>query len=159
MNPWVLNGSPLILFARIDSLDIVDRLAKPIMVPDAVIDEVRAGEADEPFTPVALAFAQPRRVPNVPLSARVASWDLGLGESQVIAQAIQNAAWKVLDALAARRCATTHQVPVVGSMGIILRAKRNGLVESAGLWIAKLRGAGMYVDDGLVHNELASIGE
>ena len=37
MNPWVLNASPLILFARIDRLDIVYRLVKPIMVPDPLI--------------------------------------------------------------------------------------------------------------------------
>ena len=156
---WVLNASPLILFARINRLDIIDQLANPIVIPDAVIDEIRAGEAEDPSARLGLAFAQTRRTSNLTVSSSVAHWDLGSGESQVIAHAIQIAAWAVLDDLAARRCATAHQIPVVGSLGIILRGKRKGLFGSAAPWITKLRAAGMYLDDHLVQQVLASIEE
>jgi predicted nucleic acid-binding protein len=65
------------------------------------------------------AFAQPCRASNLGLTASVVHWDLGAGESQVISQAIQTGAWTVLDDLAARRCAAAHQIPIVGSLGII----------------------------------------
>jgi predicted nucleic acid-binding protein len=38
------NASPLILFSRIGRLDLVERLAPTILVPNAVIEEVRAGQ-------------------------------------------------------------------------------------------------------------------
>jgi predicted nucleic acid-binding protein len=41
---WVVNASPLILFSRIPRLDLIERLAPAILVPDAVIEEVRVGE-------------------------------------------------------------------------------------------------------------------
>jgi predicted nucleic acid-binding protein len=41
---WVVNASPLILFSRIARLDLIERLAPAILVPDAVIEEVRVGE-------------------------------------------------------------------------------------------------------------------
>jgi hypothetical protein len=35
---WVVNASPLILFSRIDRLDLIERLAPGILVPNAVIE-------------------------------------------------------------------------------------------------------------------------
>lgn len=40
---WVANASPLILLGRINRLDLMERLAPKIIVPDAVIGEIRAG--------------------------------------------------------------------------------------------------------------------
>ena len=156
---WVLNASPLILFARINRLDLIHQLAGRVMVPDAVIAEIRAGEADDPFARVGLDFAEPNRTADSAVPDSVDHWDLGFGETQVIVQALHASAWAALDDLAARRCAATHQIPVIGSMGIVLRAKSKGLIETAAPWIEKLKIAGMYADDGLIQKVLAITGE
>ena len=52
---WVINASPLILFARIDRLDLLDRLAPGVIVPGAVFDEVRAGQEKDSTAAIALA--------------------------------------------------------------------------------------------------------
>ena len=70
---WVLNASPLILFARVNGLEIIERIASSIVIPEAVIDEVRAGAADDSFAHFALAFAQNRRASNLPISASPSS--------------------------------------------------------------------------------------
>ena len=44
---WVINASPLILFARIARLDLFEGLAPTIIVPRAVVEEVRAGQAKD----------------------------------------------------------------------------------------------------------------
>ena len=155
---WIFNASPVILFARIDALDIISKLANAV-VPDAVIDEVRAGEPEDPSAHFGLAFAEKRRVSNLAIPPSIAHWDLGSGESQVISHAIQSSAWAVLDDLAGRRCAKVHQIPVIGSLGIVLRAKRKGLIGTAAPWIRKLKAAGMYIDDHLVRTVLATLGE
>jgi predicted nucleic acid-binding protein len=41
---WVINASPLILFARIGRLDLFEQLAPKIIIPSAVFDEVRIGQ-------------------------------------------------------------------------------------------------------------------
>jgi predicted nucleic acid-binding protein len=122
---WVLNASPIILLGRIHRLDLIKKLSGETIVPDAVIDEIRAGQADDPTANAGLSFAEPQRAPNRLLPDSVAHWDLGAGESQVIAHALQGSHWAVLDDLSARRCAATHQIPVVGSLGIILRARHS----------------------------------
>src|SRR5437870_2580243 len=139
---WVLNAFPIILFARVDGLDLIHRLAAKLTVPQAVITEVRAGEPDDPFARAALSFGESYRTDDLPVPDGVAHWDLGSGETQVIVHALHAPAWAVLDDLAARRCAATHQIPVIGSIGIVLRAKSKGLVDAAAPWIEKLKAAG-----------------
>ena len=39
---WVVNASPLILFSRIGRLDLIERLAPTLLVPNAVVEETRA---------------------------------------------------------------------------------------------------------------------
>lgn len=44
---WVVNASPLILLARIDRLDIIERLVPTILVPHAVIGSGGAREGSD----------------------------------------------------------------------------------------------------------------
>jgi predicted nucleic acid-binding protein len=67
--------------------------------------------------------------------------------------------WAVLDDRAARRCAAAHNVPVIGTLGVVLRAKKNQQIESARSLIRELIAAGMFLDDEFVDRVLAGIGE
>lgn len=67
--------------------------------------------------------------------------------------------WAVLDDRMARRCAIAQDVPVIGSIGIALRAQRLGLIISARQLVYKLKSAGMYADDDLLERCLAAVGE
>ena len=82
---WVTNASPIILFARIDRLDLINRLAPAVIVPRAVADEILAGQEKDGRATMALSWVESRLTPNVALPATVEHWDLGSGESQVIA--------------------------------------------------------------------------
>lgn len=50
---WVVNASPLILLSRIARLDLLERLAPKILAPNAVIDEVRAGQHNDQTAAIA----------------------------------------------------------------------------------------------------------
>ena len=67
--------------------------------------------------------------------------------------------WAVLGDRAGRRCAAAHNVPVIGTLGVVLRAKKNRQIESAGSLVKKLIAAGMFLDDEFVDRVLASIEE
>jgi predicted nucleic acid-binding protein len=156
---WVVNASPLILFARVDRLDLIELLTPGIAVPDAVITEIRAGQHKDSTAAKALEWAQQYRVQDFPLIASVEHWDLGPGESHVIAHCIGRPRWAVLDDLAARRCAAAHSVPTIGTLGVVLRAKTNQQIDSARPLVEALRMAGMFLDDRFMNDALAQVGE
>ena len=156
---WVVNASPLILFSRIARLDLIERLTPTILVPDAVIEEVRVGERKDRTAATAVEWAEKYRVADIAVAASIEHWDLGPGESQVIAHCIGGSRWAVLDDRAARRCAAAHNVPVIGTLGIVLRLKEKRLIESARPLVSELVAAGMFLDDDFVDGVLASVGE
>jgi predicted nucleic acid-binding protein len=82
---WVVNASPLILFSRIARLGLIERLAPTILVPDAVIEEVRVGDRKTGQAATAVEWAEKYRVADIAVAASIEHWDLGPGESQVIA--------------------------------------------------------------------------
>lgn len=156
---WVINASPLILFARIARLDLFERLSPRIVVPSAVFEEVLAGQEKDTTAAIALSWAAERRVPDAAVPIGVEHWDLGPGESQVIAHGLAGSTWVVLDDLAARRCAASHGLAVIGSLGVVLRAKQRGVLDEARPWVTKLIAAGMFVDGKLLEQALAAVGE
>ena len=76
----VLNASPLILLSRIARLDLIERLAPKILVPNAVIEEIRAGQAKDQTAAVAREWAARYRVEDIAVGASVEHWDSGLAK-------------------------------------------------------------------------------
>jgi len=156
---WAVNASPLILFARIGRLELLERLVPTRLIPNAVLEEVRAGQEKDRTAAVALEWAARYCVADVAVLASIKHWDLGPGESQVIAHSVGGSRWAVLDDRAARRCAMAHEVPVIGSLGVVLRSKKNRHIDRARPVIKELISAGMFLDDEFVNRVLESIGE
>lgn len=94
----VVNASPLIVLARINHLFLLKRLAEEIVVPAGVAKEIGQGPEDDPAREWLQADGQSlvREVEVVP--PVIIAWNLGLGESEVLAWAYQNAGYEaVLD--------------------------------------------------------------
>jgi hypothetical protein len=53
---WIVNASPSIILGRIGRLELLDALSSKVGVPAAVIDEVRAGLADDPRAAASMPF-------------------------------------------------------------------------------------------------------
>lgn len=156
---WTVNASPLILFARVGRLDLIEQLAPAIAVPDAVIAEVQAGAPRDLSALAAVAWATRFRIPNLSLPPSIERWNLGAGESQVINCCLQGDAWAVLDDKMARRCLRSHGLLMIGSLGIALRAKEQGLIDAARPLVERLIAEGMFAADSLVERALAALGE
>ncbi len=156
---WIINASPLILFARINQLDLFEKLSPQIYIPSAVIEEVRDGLPKDTTASRALAWAKAYRCADIPVPTSVERWDLGAGETQVISHCLTGNFWAVLDDRMARRCVNAHNLQMIGSLGVVLRAKDRGLIEAAKPWVYRLREAGMYASDSLIHQALLALGE
>jgi len=143
---WVVNASPIITLAKAGHLHLLDQLAS-ILVPAAVAREIAAGPASDPARRALEdgwgVHAAPREIPD-----SVLEWGLGAGESAVLALSLENSERAaVLDDAAARRCARTLGVPILGTLAVVLREKQAGLISSASQVAAALVQAGLRLDD------------
>lgn len=151
---FVVNASPLICFAKADALGLLERLAVEVVVPEPVVGEILAGPPGDPAR-IALEGGWGRRIPGPHVPHRVLEWGLGAGESSVLALALElTGATAVLDDREARVCARLLGVPVIGSLGIVLRAAREGIVPAAVPVLRALRAAGIHLDDGTIREAL-----
>ncbi len=155
----VVNASPLIYLTGVRQLGLLRLAGDEIVVPRAVAEEVRRWGADDP---VARALDQTdwlRTVPDPVVPPSVQAWDLGAGETAVLSYALSEHATAILDDRAGRRCALAHRMPLRGTLGLVLLAKKRGLVHSARPLLERLRVEGMYLSDPVIDRALALVGE
>lgn len=157
--PWVVNASPLIVLGKIGRLDLLEMLGASIAVPHSVIAEITAGADEDPTTDSTLAWAKARDVADVPLSPSVAHWDLGAGESQVLSRSLADNCVAVLDDGEARACAQSLGIPLIGTLGIILRSRNRGLIPAARPLVERVLAVGSRLSLGLVEAALRQVGE
>ncbi len=155
----VIDSSPLILLGKIRQLELLERLVAKIIVPETVLEEIRIGADKDSAARTTMAWVKPCLVADIAIPSSIVAWDVGPGESQVIAHCLLGHYRAVLDDGKARACASSHSVPLIGTLGMILRAKRKGLIPSARSIVERLLAAGSFMDLELVEKALADIGE
>ena len=155
---WVINASPLIFLAKIDALPLLQQLAREVVVPFSVLCEVAAGGGMAGYRPMELPQWLHLR-DDLPLPAEIAGWDLGAGESQVLAHTVMAGDEAVLDDLQGRGCARALGVPATGTLGVLLRAKKLGMIPAARPLIEDLLRSGLYLSRDLVQQALLDVGE
>lgn len=64
-----------------------------------------------------------------------------------------------MDDLLARRCAEALNIPVRGTLGLVLVAKQRGRIPSARAALMQLRTGGMYLSDRVMNEALKLVGE
>jgi predicted nucleic acid-binding protein len=85
---FIVNASPLIFLAAVESLSLLAQLASEVLVPDSVLEEVLAGQEPRPSLATLSSSPWVRVQPSLPVPLEVAGWDLGAGETQVPAVAL-----------------------------------------------------------------------
>ncbi len=153
------NPSPLLVLARLDRLDL---LGDPsgIVLTRTVLDEVR--DKIDPATERVNALARDAVMADPPFSERIdVSRSLGPGERSVLAWALSAGADAlcVLDDAAARSEARRLRLAVTGTLGLVLRAKSEGRIAAAAPLLEQAVLAGLYLDDALLAEVLARVGE
>lgn len=123
---WVVNSSPTILLGKIQQLDLFSLLNVRLIVPQAVADEIAEGPSQDPARLWLAKLGRGYIRPNMTIPNIVANWDLGAGETQMISWCLANPGCEaILDDGAARSCAQTIGIPMTGTLGVLMRAKKN----------------------------------
>jgi predicted nucleic acid-binding protein len=161
MSSWVVDTSSLIFLAHLDRLDLLQRSADLILIPPAVLQEVRA-KSDVQTSRIEAAHRTWLRL-EAPKDQRVLELlllDLDAGEAEAVALAYERSADRiVMDDLAGRRYARRLGLPLVGTLGLLLAARLRGEIKSLKSEVDRLRAAGFYANEALVARILGAAGE
>jgi predicted nucleic acid-binding protein len=156
---WVVNASPVIVLAKASHLRLLKDLADELILPDAVVAEVLAGPKSDPARQALEGGWGVRQAPAT-IPGDILEWGLGAGETAVLELARERApATAILDDAAARACAKTFGIPLLGTLGVILRAKKCGLIPQATDVLKAIRAAGLHLDDRTIRLALGHVGE
>jgi predicted nucleic acid-binding protein len=156
---WVVNASPIIALAKVGRLHLLRDLCKELLTPQAVVSEIFAGPPSDPAR-LALEQGWESKVAPHAIPPELLEWGLGSGETAVLAVAMERKpATAVLDDAAARSCAKTLGIEVIGTLGVILRARKKNLISSAAEVLQSLCTAGFRLEDEMIRSALESIGE
>lgn len=158
----VFNASPLIVLTKAGLVDHILPLGSHVMIPSAVAVEIRGvrDPSDAAKCWLEKPLVRELILQPPPISPFVAAWDLGAGESSVIMMALEESGrYAVLDDLAARRCAAALGIKVIGTLGLILMAKRHGVIGSVGKALEAVMAAGLYLSPTHIRNVLSQAGE
>jgi len=153
INRAVVNSSPLIVLFKSQQAELLPQMFSEILVPGAVWAEITAPGAEDAAAVQLPSVSWARQVQVSVIAPEVASWDLGLGESAVLSQVLLTPANSaaIVDDRAARRCAQSLGLVTIGTGGLLIRAKRRGLISSVSQRIQALREAGLWLSDDLVN--------
>ena len=155
----IVNSSPLIFLSKAGYLDLLKLAANEILVPAPVILEINRRESSD-VTVQALQNTDWLHKVDVEPEPLIQAWDLGIGETGVLSYALAKQGTKtVIDDGLARKCAVTHNIPLLGTLGIVLLAKKQGLVSEARPLMNELKQHGMYLHESTLNQALALVGE
>jgi predicted nucleic acid-binding protein len=141
--PIIADTSSLIALERINLLQILCKIYKEVIIPESVIKE---------FGNLSLSCLSIRKVESNLLKLLITDLNLGKGEADVIALASQTGLKVIIDDSKARRVAENMGLKVTGTIGILIKAERAGLIGSAHDKVRELREKGFYVSEELLED-------
>lgn len=157
---WVVNSSPLIVLAKISKIHLLIQLCGELVIPMGVVQEINCGVDNDPAR-IWLAEEGVSWIRDIgEVAPVVAAWNLGVGESEVMSWVYRNSEFEaILDDRAAKDAAMTLRIPVRGTLGVILLAKREGIVPAAKPLFEELVQVGFRVSPELLTAALRLVDE
>lgn len=136
----ISNTSPLTYLHKLGRLELLRDLFGSVVVPAAVVAELRAGRERGHDLPDPASLAWMTVAPARPLSPRLSAiGSLDPGEAAVLDQALSlSRPLAVLDERIARRAAKVLGIPCVGTIGILVEAKKRDLLPAVAPLFAEL---------------------
>ncbi len=156
---WVANASPVITLAKAGYLHLLTELSTELRVPEPVAAEILAGPETDPARR-ALEKGWGLRIAPSAIPLQLLELGLGAGETAVLAVARERApCTAILDDAVARASARALGVPLIGTLGVVLCAKKRGLIPQAAEVLKALRTVGLHLDDRTIRLALGRYGE
>ena len=137
----IVDTSTLIALEKINLLDILCKIYAKVILPEAVINE---------FGTLTVDCYIVEKVQNPLVKLLVNELNLGKGESEAIALANETNIKVIIDDLKARKVAETLGLNVTGTIGVLLKSEKLGLIESSYQKAKEPQNKGFYVSTELL---------
>jgi predicted nucleic acid-binding protein len=158
--PVVVDTTPIIALSLAGRLDLLQTLYRQVVIPPAVRSELEAGGERRPGAAELAAASWIETVGLEDPGRAELLADLNRGEAEVIALAQERRARLVIiDERLGRLHAQRLGLPVTGTLGLVLRAKADGLVPAVRPIVETLQEGGIYLGARLVEEALRLAGE
>ena len=155
-----VNASPLILLSRSGHLGLLRDSAGRVLVPAPVAEEILARGMGDATARAIRENPWMEVVAEPPVPDEIASWGLGPGESAVLAVALANPGMTaIIDDLGGRKYAACLHIPVRGTLGIVLAARRRGIIPLARPVLDDLLASGLYLRRSVLNEALKRVDE
>jgi predicted nucleic acid-binding protein len=150
----VADTGPIIGLAKIGRISLLKKLATEVLIPPIVHKELygkigsESGQIDQALSDFVHVVEPAPLELNVdePLS------NLGEGEKQSIflASTLKREVILLIDDRAGRQAADNLSISKIGLVGILLLAKKKGLIDNVGSLLHELRAAGFWLSDEVI---------
>lgn len=158
----VSNTTPLIGLASIQRFDLLKQLFGEVYIPQAVYDEAVVKGHEEGGAKNEVSAATWIKVVRVKdrLAVEVLLDEMDWGEAEAIVLAREiGADWVLMDEKKGRRKLSQMGINKIGTLGILLKAKRVGLLSALRPEIEKLRQVGFSLSQDVIDAVLQQANE
>jgi predicted nucleic acid-binding protein len=164
MTVAVADTSVLVAFSAIQRLDVLRAICSELLIPDAVQRELveqgagwkeAAGIQNVIESREWIRVETVTAIPVLPLTRR----GLFSGEAEAIALAERHECPILLDDMRARRIASHRGLFVIGSLGLLILGKRQGIIPRIGSLIDEMQSHGIRFGGPLVRRARKEVGE
>lgn len=139
-----VDTSSLIILNKINALDLLNKIYSNVIITNYI--QLELNEAIPSWISVELTY-------NIDQSF-LKNFNLGLGETSIIINAIKNNGFLIIDDLKARKIATTLSLSFTGSIGILIIAKELKLIDSVKYYLEKIQETNFRLSDALINKIL-----
>jgi predicted nucleic acid-binding protein len=155
----VCDSSPIIALALCGQLELLDKMFNDILIPQEVYNE-SAKEGKEP-TPIIKKWAVGKVIEVIDRQKEnIFNKTLDKGEAEAIALYLEKSAdYLLIDEKKGRKIAIENGIKVIGSLGVLIMAKRKNLLQSIRPSLELLRHSSTRISDFLYEQALKMAGE
>jgi predicted nucleic acid-binding protein len=147
----IVNASPLICLFKAELEYLLAKIWQEVIVPAAVWDEVLNGPRTDRAATFLKAAPWAKRIEVPSIHPSITGWDLGRGESEVLTFALLNKSFRaIIDDAEARRCARTLGIRTFGTGGLLVLAKRRGLITSVSEKVESMKISGLWLSEDVI---------
>ena len=126
----VSDSSPLISFAILNKLSLLEKIFDDLYIPQSVFNEITS--QNKPFTQKLQSFTEHRvRQVKNDFAVELLLKDLDVGEAEAIVLAKENNIRDILiDEYKGRKIAFTEGLFPIGTVGVLIQAKKKGFINA-----------------------------
>lgn len=150
MRKIITNTTPILSLLKIDKLDLLKELFGKVTVPNAVYQEIENGRHKPYYQDLKqIDWIKIEHIKNQDSLAFFVDLDKGEAEVLILAKE-QKADLVILDEIMGRRYAKQFELNLTGTLGILLKAKEKGIINSIRELLTELTEKGTWLNPKLV---------